>query len=193
MNEQEKQECIEILRTVFIEDKKIENISFLFDYYYKEEDVIFHRDDKTIFGFLFGCKNKKQTAKEKTLMEMAMLDNFKDGTERNYILYLRYNTLKLENHSDENDAFINLLAVSPNYQGKHIGRKLIEKYLDKCRKEGVEKVYLWTDLTCNYKFYKKVKFDIVETFYNPFMPSKIDDKPNTIIYCYSTNPIEKEN
>ena len=163
MNEQEKQECIEILRTVFIEDKKIENISFLFDYYYKEEDVIFHRDDKTISGFLFGCKNKKQTAKEKILMEMAMLDNFKDGTERNYILYLRYNTLKLENHSDENDAFINLLAVSPNYQGKHIGRKLIEKYLDKCRKEGVEKVYLWTDLTCNYKFYKKVKFDIVET------------------------------
>ena len=51
-----------------------------------------------------------------------------------------------------------LLIVDPKFQGKGLGRKLIDFAIKKVRQEGAQNVFLLTDTSCNYKFYDLLMF-----------------------------------
>ncbi len=184
MLKQDKLACMEIIHDVFAMDGA-ENLDFLFNYYYKEGSEILIKEHCNVVGFLFGEFYEKKDPMDIIQKEEDILNAFATGTQLNYILYIRFNGLKMKNYLKENDAFINLLAVSSKHQGKKIGRKLITKFIDYCEKNNIKNVFLWTDTSCNYRFYKKVRFEEIETFYNPYFFEDLNKTPNTIIYRYS--------
>ena len=60
--------------------------------------------------------------------------------------------------SPDHDSEVMLLIVSPSFQGRGIGRKLVEAYVDFCTEKGRKAVYLVTDTLCGFGFYEKLGF-----------------------------------
>lgn len=49
-----------------------------------------------------------------------------------------------------------------------MGSVLIEKLKEEAIKNNATSIYLWTDETCNYKYYEKRNFKLIEK-YNVFL------------------------
>ena len=85
--------------------------------------------------------------------------------------------------SQENpeDAYIHLLCVDPKMRGKHIGRKLVEKFTEEAALKECKKIYLitkpvnWNSIS----FYKKLGF--------------IEDKSRETINILGTNAVKNYN
>ncbi len=56
------------------------------------------------------------------------------------------------------DGEVVLFIVSPNERGRGLGKKLIFEFLDYCRKKNLNRIYLFSDTSCNYGFYDKNGF-----------------------------------
>lgn len=89
----------------------------------------------------------------------------------------------LENCKEEYDGVLSLFIVSKEVRGCGIGKELIKKFKTYLNKEGVEKIYLFTDSICNYGFYdhlgfKKKKEKLIRYIRN-------DKKGCLDIYLYS--------
>jgi ribosomal protein S18 acetylase RimI-like enzyme len=85
--------------------------------------------------------------------------------------------------SQENpeDAYIHLLCVDPKMRGKHIGRKLVEKFTEEAALKECKKIYLitkpvnWNSIS----FYKKLGF--------------LEDKSQETINILGTNAVKNYN
>ncbi|MDC7289422.1 GNAT family N-acetyltransferase [Blautia schinkii] len=49
---------------------------------------------------------------------------------------------------------VSFFAVSPDYRGKGIGKKLYQTLLHYMKTQNISDIYLFTDTTCNYRFYE---------------------------------------
>ena len=56
------------------------------------------------------------------------------------------------------DGYISFLALDNSMRGKGIGKKLLELLKEKMDENGVKKVCVFTDTTCNVEFYEKQGF-----------------------------------
>lgn len=52
------------------------------------------------------------------------------------------------------DAELALFAISPEHQGKGIGKILFNNAIDYMKNQNIKNFYLFTDTSCNYKFYE---------------------------------------
>ena len=75
---------------------------------------------------------------------------------------------------ENNSLYLGLLAS----EARGMGSVLIEKLKEEAIKNNVTSIYLWTDETCNYKYYEKRNFKLIEK-YNVFLYSR---KLETYIY-----------
>ncbi len=75
---------------------------------------------------------------------------------------------------EKNSIYLGLLAS----EAKGAGSRLIEKLKEEARKNNVKSIYLWTDETCNYKYYEKRDFKLIEK-YDAFLHTK---KLETYVY-----------
>ena len=51
-------------------------------------------------------------------------------------------------------------------RGEGTGRKLLTSFEQLCRKNAIENIFLWADVTCHYSWYEKNGFEILERFNN---------------------------
>ncbi len=79
------------------------------------------------------------------------------------------------------DKEVHLLAVSPLAKGKGLGKKLINEYINKCRKNNIKKIGLQTGADCNYRFYNHLGFDRESSIFST-MYIKGDERTNFFIY-----------
>lgn len=68
----------------------------------------------------------------------------------------------LEKHKNEFDGVLTLFIVDKEYRGLGIGYKLLKDLLLYLKNQKTKKIYLYTDTTCNYKFYEKQGFSCIE-------------------------------
>lgn len=60
----------------------------------------------------------------------------------------------LKNCNKNYKGEISLFALSPEYRGLGIGKKLFQCLLDYMQGEGIKEFYLYTDTSCNFGFYE---------------------------------------
>lgn len=66
------------------------------------------------------------------------------------------------------DAEITLLFLSPNYQGRSIGKDLVENFLAEARRRDASTVNVVTSEDSNWRFYERLGFKRVAEFYDDF-------------------------
>jgi len=56
------------------------------------------------------------------------------------------------------DGEVVLFIVSEEMRGRGVGKELITDFLELCRGRGLNRIYLFTDTSCNYGFYDRMGF-----------------------------------
>ena len=148
---------------------------FLVRYYLYDNEYTFVNDDDEVNAFLLAnMKNDKNEALNFFKKEVKKLSFDDRENAKKYLDYIEYNHNKVFSHMENNSIYLGLLAS----EAKGAGSKLIEKLKEEARKNNVKSIYLWTDETCNYKYYEKRDFKLIEK-YDVFLYSK---KLETYVY-----------
>jgi hypothetical protein len=96
-----------------------------------------------------------------------------------YRKYLDYNKERCLKYLDDETVYLALFSS----REKGCGSLLIDALEKKCRAEGKKRLCLWSDTTCNYSYYEKNRYEMVETFEGkPLSDGLI---PQTFIYIKS--------
>jgi ribosomal protein S18 acetylase RimI-like enzyme len=67
----------------------------------------------------------------------------------------------------EADGEVTLFAVDPAAQGRGFGRRLMDRYLERCRAAGVQRIVVETDRDSSYGFYDRYGFERLGRFDSP--------------------------
>lgn len=163
------QESIELQRFIY---------NFMVQYYDLNREYSFSIVEDELKGFLLafcktdfynlnGFEKRLKLLKDKNEQKIA-LDLFN---------YLETCGKEVKNIMTDDDIFLGLFVSIQ----KGCGKKLLLKLVETCKENSKNNIYLWTDTTCDYEYYKKNNFTLlkeVETFINgKFI--------KTLIYCKS--------
>lgn len=96
--------------------------------------------------------------------------------------YQKIDTIVEISKEKDIDGEIALFIVSSFYQGKGLGKSLLNRYKEYCIKDDINHVILWTDYECNYKFYNRLGFILYGSFTNKSLVEYDKDEPNGLIY-----------
>ncbi|MBP2145115.1 ribosomal protein S18 acetylase RimI-like enzyme [Methanofollis sp. W23] len=98
-----------------------------------------------------------------------------------------------EKCSDLFDGEVNLFIVSKELRGKRFGYRLMNNYVEFCRKNHLKTIFLWTELGCSYTFYERYGFKKYSTFHNENLTDGNKTQDNGFVYYYDiNNPEESE-
>lgn len=81
------------------------------------------------------------------------------------------------------DSEIVLFVMSPACQGKGIGKQLMARYFDFCRKQGIHSIILLTDCECNFGYYDHNGFKLYKEDKSDFFPVGCREN-NVFSYVY---------
>ncbi len=79
------------------------------------------------------------------------------------------------------DAYVHLFFVSSKLRGQGWGKKLMNSFIAECRGFGAPRLYLYTDLGCNYAFYDHTGFTRTVELHSPFF-DRPEEKVNGFAY-----------
>jgi len=99
---------------------------------------------KTDFYTPLGFAEKVKTLGKKDEQKIA-LDLFS---------YLEACGKELKNIINDNDIILGLFVSIQ----KGCGKQLLSKLIETCKENNMKNIYLWTDTTCDYKYYQKNNF-----------------------------------
>ena len=149
---------------------------FMIAYYDLNRKYSFSALDEDLKAFLLSSlKNDKNNSQEIYKQKILKLSDEKEQKIAMELLeYLEYCGQEVKSLMNDNDVMLNLFIS----RQKGCGKFLLEKLSDICRADNIKNIYLWTDTTCDYSYYKKNSFDIVKE------TSRIVNSKNikTIIY-----------
>ncbi len=80
------------------------------------------------------------------------------------------------------DGEINLFILSSTLRGKGIGFKLMNRCVDFYKNYNLNKIWLWTELSCTYSFYEKYGFIKDIDFHSPGLIYKENPKGVGMVY-----------
>jgi len=93
----------------------------------------------------------------------------------------RKNNQMLKDTGEEFDTEVALFAVSPHTQGLGVGSKLFQYFLDAMKEQELKSFFLYTDTTCNYKFYERKGLKRIADV-KRFIPYPLNKEINFFIY-----------
>ena len=77
---------------------------------------------------------------------------------------------------------VTLFAISPAAQGLGGGRILLEAFIDHCVTNGQSDLYLETDASSNFRFYKHLGFKHIDSFNSPIAAAFSGESGETFVY-----------
>ncbi|SHH35340.1 Acetyltransferase (GNAT) family protein [Clostridium grantii DSM 8605] len=98
-----------------------------------------------------------------------------------------------ESYANEFDSEITLFIISPELRGMGYGIKLMDRYINFCKRNQLNEVFLWTELGCTFTFYEKYGFKLYKKFYHKNLTEGHKLKPNGMIYSYTINKSKIKN
>lgn len=136
---------------------------YMVRYYDTNRHYSFSMGDESLKAFLLagfktdqaGCKGWfENTLSHFSPEEKAVALEYRD--------YLSRNGSAVKKYMKGNDIMMGLFMS----KGGGTGRKLLTCFEQLCRKNAVENIFLWADVTCHYSWYEKNGFGIMERFEN---------------------------
>ena len=149
-------------------------------------------DHGKVHGYLFGHvgespKNYWQLITESTILFFRaawhyLWGNF--GSRRRagkWLEEIESMEEKLLSKRQTNDAYVGLFFVSSKLRGSGMGKQLMTDFEKMGRAKGAERLYLWTDKSCNYGFYDHIGFKRAVEIASPLL-AEYSDEPNGFAY-----------
>lgn len=116
-------------------------------------------DNENFKGFLFAFNKQDKNDRLSVLKEMIKM--LKNQNSENILLelyeYLHYCGVKTKGYMNDDDIMLGLF-VSIH---KGCGRMLLENLIQDCKKKNIKNIYLWSDTTCDYDYYSKNNFELM--------------------------------
>ena len=126
-------------------------------YYYPQSEYCFCAVEGTVLqGILLAyfCNGSENSADE---WVNAHITNENRSILENYRAYLMGNRVKEHSLAFDHEIILALFAT----RRKGVGKLLIQALEEKCRKNNVHSMLLWTDETCNISYYRRNRFSQV--------------------------------
>lgn len=135
--------------------------TFLVKYYLSNYNYSYVSIDDNLNAFLLASlKNDSNNSINYFNSEINNLNTNNKALALEYLDYLEYNHNKVLSFMDDNDIYFALIASIKHHKGYELIENLIN--IGKSNKNGY--LYLWTDETCNYKYYSKIGFEKVTEY-----------------------------
>ena len=133
---------------------------FMVSYYDLNREYSFSVFDDGFKGFLLASlKNDCNESQKKFKDELQKLENEQEQKIGFELLdYLDSCGQEVKKVMNDDDIVLNLFIS----RQKGCGKALLEKLTGVCYAKNIKNIYLWTDTTCDYEYYKKNSFDIVK-------------------------------
>lgn len=133
-------------------------------------------EEDELKGFILsGEKHDKNNCYIKLQNQIKNLQNTNDQKiALDLFAYLETCGNEVKSLMNNNDIFIGLFVSIQ----KGCGKLLLEKLVQTCKLKGIKNIYLWTDTTCDYKYYQKNNFILVKNIKNTVNNKNIE----TLIY-----------
>lgn len=152
--------------------------NFMVEYYDLNRRFSFSIIENNLIGFLLAfCRtdfyNQNGFAERLKLLK----DKNEQKIAQDLFNYLETCGREVKNVMTDDDIFLGLFVSIQ----KGCGKQLLLKLVEACKKNNKNKIYLWTDTTCDYEYYEKNNFTLLketETFIN-------DKLIKTLIYFKS--------
>ena len=150
----------------FYKKENIEVQNLIYDFTVEYYDLnrefsysIFDENDN-YKGFLFAF-NKKDENNSLNIFNNSV-KTVKNQDNKNILLqlheFLEYCGNKTKKNMDENDIMLGLFVSIQ----KGCGRMLLERLIHNCQNKNIKSLYLWSDTTCDYDYYSKNNFELLE-------------------------------
>ena len=197
MNIKEMRQAVEILGKEWNLGKKESEAEgnicawiYLMEILEESEKIITYKEDGELVGFCGYAKwnskknlLRKNIAKiiKKKLMNSKKIKN-KEAIKKYYENYGYYCPKDLEKKFD---GEISILIVKKEYQNKGIGTNLLLEVFKLAKEDGLKKIQILTDESCNHEFYEKCNCKIVyETKIENIESNIVGNKEFETAYVY---------
>ncbi len=154
-------------------------------------EVVLNEKDEVV-GYIFAnLKKEKQPVISLSLYFNWFFDILrgKYGKRANaFKFYKQLYKLHDDVMKDSNlfDSEINLFFVSSKVRGEGVGKKILNNFIETCKKNNINNTSLQTDTDCNYGFYDYCGFELHNEVYSKLYP-KTKGKYNTFCYTMKFN------
>lgn len=148
---------------------------FTFEYYDLNRNFSFAISDEKLNAFLLSYRKEDKNNKyEEYLDKIKAYNPYEQKKLSEVFDFIDFSSKKVKNLMSENDILIGLFVSIK----KGCGSELLKKLNETCLKNNIDNIYLWSDNTCDYQYYIKHNFDLIEEFTYNVNNRKI----NTLIF-----------
>ena len=197
MNIKEMKQAVEILDKEWNLGKKESGAEgnicawiYLMEILEESEKIIFYKENGELIGFCGYAKwNSKKHLLRKKLAKMIKnkLLNSKKIKNKEAIkkYYENYGYYAPKDIETKFDGEISILIVKEEEQNRGIGTKLLSEVFKLAKEDGLKKIQILTDESCNHKFYEKYNCKIVyETKIENIESNIVGNKKFETAYVY---------
>ena len=144
-----------------------------------------------VIGFLFGKSSTGKLYQTKysgirgqirLLIDLFRITNVTLKRKLGYIGKINTHEINRRKAEPKREYEVNLFAVFPDLQGKGVGKDLMNSYINRCKKDGVNRITLDTDEECNYKFYEHFGYKKIAEFYSPIQEMYSQKSGTSYVY-----------
>jgi len=142
-------------------------------------------------GFLFGkIENKKIPKSEysgfsgqlKIIFSLFSIPKVAFKTKLSYLNKINLHEVNRRKVESRKCSEVNLFVVDPDCQGEGWGKRVINEFIETCRKENINRIVLETDAESNFGFYQHLGFSIKGSFNSPLLQAFTGKSGKTYIY-----------
>lgn len=145
------------------ENTEVQNLiyDFTIEYYDLNRNFSYKilDDDENCKGFLFAFNKQDKNDCLNALRKKIKV--FKNQNSENILSelheFLNFCGTKTKEYMNDDDIMLGLFVSIQ----KGCGRILLENLIQDCKKKNIKNIYLWSDTTCNYNYYSKNNFELM--------------------------------
>ena len=133
-------------------------------YYFRSEEFSFKLEDEHgMQGFLLAAPLHERDKSQGWFKgELAPFNNEEQDLVYNYLRYLSYNGQKVRALAQDDDLILCLFLS----RKAGVGSKLLKNIEAVAQMQGINKLYLWADATCDYAYYRRRGYSACLQFTN---------------------------
>ncbi len=136
---------------------------FMVRYYDTNRQYSFSMGDKSLDAFLLaGFKSDPSGCRVWFENTLSRFSSREKKIALDYRDYLSRNGSAVKKYMKDRDIMMGLFMS----KGGGTGRKILTRFEELCRKNGIGNIFLWADVTCHYSYYEQNGFQIMERFEN---------------------------
>ena len=138
-------------------------------YYFRSTEFSFKLTDaEGIQGFLLAAPLAARDHSQAWLRQVLVQFNSEEqDLVYNYLRYLSYNGQRVRELAQEN-ALLLCLFLSKK---AGVGARLLQQVEAAAQVQGIRKLYLWADATCDYGYYRRRGYSEAAHFQNKILPA----------------------